>query len=122
MTSTKSTKPSTGSTKTGAAATSTVVPSTGAPMAIDREQRMELIKRMLGLKHKLKVHETMKAPETHEEMSVMLVGKWELEDQIRAIEELLQSSRNLSVQSHRQMIEREYLGQGDAQALKKSTR
>ncbi len=108
-----------GSTTSPASSTPT---SSAPPVSIDKEQRMELIKRMLGLRHKLKVHETMKAPESHEEMSQMLVGKWELEDQIRAIEHLLKAARATSVSKHRQMIEREYLGGGDAQALKRTPR
>ncbi len=79
---------------------------------------MELIKRMLGLRHKLKVHETMKAPETHDELSQNMVGKWDLEDQIRAIEELLNESRALSVKAHRTHIQEEYLTGGDKKALK----
>ncbi len=60
---------------------------------MDKVEKIELIQRSLGLRHKLKVHETMKQPDTHEELSFTLLAKWELEDELRAIEELLAEAR-----------------------------
>ncbi|MBL7716446.1 MAG: hypothetical protein JNL01_13355 [Bdellovibrionales bacterium] len=39
----------------------------------------------------------MKQPETHEEMAVMFLSKWEFEDELKAIEEILADSRNKNV-------------------------
>ena len=36
----------------------------------------------------------MKQPETHEEIAQMTVSKWEFEDEIQAIEEVLREERN----------------------------
>lgn len=70
-----------------------------------KDRKIELIQRSLGLRHKLKVHESMKAPETHEELAVMLLAKWELEDELRAIEDVLNQSRNENVAIKRKLIE-----------------
>ena len=64
---------------------------------MDRNRKLELIQRSLGLKHKLKVHESMKAPDNHEDLALMLLGKWELEDELRAIEEVLADARTANV-------------------------
>lgn len=53
--------------------------------------------RMLGLKHKLKVHDSMNPAETHEELSVTLLARWEIEDEIQAIETILNNDRSESV-------------------------
>lgn len=74
---------------------------------MDRLKKLELVQRSLGLRHKLKVHETMKAPETHEELSLMLLAKWELEDELRAIEELLGEDRQANVARRRRDYEAE---------------
>ncbi len=74
---------------------------------MDRSKKLELIQRSLGIRHKLKVHESMKAPDTHEELAVMLMSKWELEDELRAIEEILADSRHASVAHKRSVFERE---------------
>ncbi|OFZ20395.1 MAG: hypothetical protein A2X94_05270 [Bdellovibrionales bacterium GWB1_55_8] len=68
---------------------------------MDRVKKIELIQRSLGIRHKLKVHESMKAPETHEDLAVMLLAKWELEDELRAIEELLAENRQKNVAAKR---------------------
>src|SRR5437762_204673 len=60
---------------------------------MERLKKIELIQRSLGLRHKLKVHETMKTPDSHEDLAITLVSKWELEDELRAIEELLGENR-----------------------------
>lgn len=69
---------------------------------MDRLKKLELIKRSLGLRHKLKVHDSMKQPETHEEMAISLIAKWELEDELRAIEELLAEERLGNVKKKRE--------------------
>jgi hypothetical protein len=74
-----------------------------------REEKMELILRMLGLKHKIKVHDSMKAPETHEELSVSLLARWELEDELRAIELLLEQSRGQNIKLKQQQLQEDYL-------------
>ncbi len=72
---------------------------------MDRTRKLELIQRSLGLRHKIKVHESMKAPETHEDLALMLMAKWELEDELRAIEEMLSESRQENIVSKRTLIE-----------------
>ena len=59
---------------------------------MDKERKLELILRSLGLRHKLKVHESMKMPDTHDEIAVMMFAKWELEDELHAIESILAPS------------------------------
>ena len=68
---------------------------------MERERKLELIQRSLGLRHKIKVHDSMKSPETHEELSASLLAKWELEDELRAIEDILQSDRDRLVAERR---------------------
>ena len=77
---------------------------------MDRIKKLALIQRSLGLRHKLKVHESLKAPETHEELSIMMLAKWDLEDELRAIEEVLGGERSRAVAGKRQIIEREDVG------------
>jgi hypothetical protein len=79
------------------------------PRPIDRVEKLELIKRSLGIRHKLKVHESMKGIETHEELAVMLLAKWELEDELNAIEVLLAEARQTNVGLKKKMVERDYL-------------
>lgn len=74
-----------------------------------REEKMELIQRMLGLKHKIKVHDSMKAPETHDELSASLLARWELEDEMKAIEMLLEKDRETNLQSKIKQIQETYL-------------
>ena len=74
-----------------------------------REEKVDLIQRMLGLKHKLKVHDSMKSPETHEELSVSLLARWELEDEIKAIESLLDQERVANINLKIKQVEAEYL-------------
>ena len=74
-----------------------------------REEKTELVLRLLGLKHKIKVHDSMKSPETHEELSVSLLARWELEDELKAIEALLEQERIQNVKLKQQQIEETYL-------------
>ncbi|MEO5969675.1 MAG: hypothetical protein ABIQ95_07080 [Bdellovibrionia bacterium] len=73
---------------------------------MDRFQKLELLQRSLGLKHKLKVHESLKTPDNHEDLSLMLLTKWELEDELQAIEEMLSDSRRAAVTSKRLAYEK----------------
>ncbi|MBI4925516.1 MAG: hypothetical protein HY843_06280 [Bdellovibrio sp.] len=74
---------------------------------MDKAQKFELLKRSFGIKHKLKVHDTMKQPETHEEAAVTLIAKWELEDELKAIEEILAETRRENVALKRNTLEKE---------------
>lgn len=74
---------------------------------MERFQKLELIQRTLGIRHKLKVHESMKAPETHEDLALSLLARWELEDELKAIEELLTENRQANVSSKKQKILKE---------------
>ncbi len=71
---------------------------------MDKLKRLQLIQRSLGLRHKLKVHESMKQPETHEDVAVMLITKWEYEDELRAIEEILAETRQENVQKKKAVL------------------
>lgn len=83
---------------------------------MDRVRKLELIQRSLGLRHKLKVHESMEAPASHEDLAVSLLAKWELEDELRAVEELLAVSRGENVAEKRGLIEQGILKPGKEQA------
>lgn len=74
-----------------------------------REEKMELIQRMLGLQHKLKVHDSVKSPTTHEELAASQLSRWELEDEIAAIERLLQEDRLDNVKMKVKQLEEKYL-------------
>src|SRR4051812_45138814 len=74
---------------------------------MDRIKKIALIQRSLGLRHKLKVHESLKAPDSHEELALMMLAKWELEDELRAIEEILAGARQKNIASKRGRIEKE---------------
>ena len=74
-----------------------------------REEKSDLVQRMLGLRHKLKVHDSMKSPETHEQLSHSLMSRWELEDEIKAIEILLDRARDQNVQEKMDQVTKEYL-------------
>ena len=70
----------------------------------DRTKMLDLIQRSLGLQHKLKVHDTMPKPDTHEEIARARVARWELEDELNAIEEILRDLRAQSVEEKRDLI------------------
>ena len=79
-----------------------------------------LIKRTLGLKHKLKVHESLNPPETHEDLAVMVLSKWELEDEISAIDEILSSQREKSIAEKKKIIQAAVAGKTKKKTTKKS--
>jgi hypothetical protein len=64
---------------------------------MDKNRKLELIQRSLGLRHKIKVHDSMAPAQTHDELSHMMLVKWELEDELRAIEEILAKARGEAV-------------------------
>jgi hypothetical protein len=74
-----------------------------------REEKLELIKRMLGLQHKLKVHDSVKNMNSHEEIAANNLARWELEDEISAIEKLLAGERAENIQLKLKQIEEQYL-------------
>jgi hypothetical protein len=74
---------------------------------MDRIRKLELVQRSLGIRHKLKVHESMKQPDNHDDLAIFLLAKWELEDELRAIEELLAEGRLRNVASKKKVIEGE---------------
>ena len=76
---------------------------------MNRDEKMLLIQRLLGLKHKIKVHDSMKSPESHDELSASLLNRWELEDELKAIEILLEKTRAEAVQAKMKLVEAEYL-------------
>lgn len=71
---------------------------------IEKLKKITLIQRSLGLRHKLKVHDSMKQPETHEDLAIMLNAKWELEDELRAIEEIMAEERAQNVAIKRKAL------------------
>jgi HD-like signal output (HDOD) protein len=71
---------------------------------MDKNRKLELIQRSLGIRHKLKVHESLKSPDTHEELSLMLLSRWELEDELKAIEDLLAEARNNNVTKKKESL------------------
>lgn len=72
--------------------------------SLDRERKIELIQRSLGIKHKLKVFDSMKPAETHEEMSLNLIARWELEDELSAIEEVINDLRHQNIKAKKHAI------------------
>lgn len=72
---------------------------------MEKERKLELIQRSLGIRHKLKVHDSMKLPDNHEEVAIMMLAKWELEDELHAIERILAEIRHDNVETKRQRIE-----------------
>jgi hypothetical protein len=75
-------------------------------MQINRQRKIELIQRSLGLRHKLKVHESLETPTNHEDLAIMLLSKWELENELRAVEELIAHFRQEDVEEKKDLIEK----------------
>lgn len=74
-----------------------------------RDEKLQLIERMLGLQHKLKVHDSVKNMNSHEEIAANNLARWELEDEINAIEKILQEERLENVKIKLKQIEEHYL-------------
>lgn len=81
---------------------------------MDKERKIELIERSLGIQHKLKVHDSMRPADTHEEIAKSLVARWELEDELKAIEQILENARTENVAEKRKAM-----SQKNAPSLKK---
>lgn len=76
---------------------------------MEKERKLELIERSLGIRHKLKVHDSMKLADTHEEISKMMLAKWELEDELHAIEQILAAGRHENMNVKKNLIEKEMI-------------
>lgn len=63
----------------------------------ERQKLLDLIQRSLALKHKLKVHDSLPRAETHEEIALNSIARFELEDELHAIEQLIEDMRTKSV-------------------------
>jgi hypothetical protein len=72
-----------------------------------KEFMRELLLRQLGLKHKLKVHDSVKQPETHEDMAGNQLARWELEDEIHAIDAILADARRNKIAEKRKLVEKD---------------
>ena len=76
-------------------------------LPMTKEFLRELLLRQLGLKHKLKVHDSVKQPETHEDMAANQLARWELEDEIEAIDAILAESRRSRIEEKRKVVEKD---------------
>lgn len=76
---------------------------------MEKVRKLELIQRSLGIRHKLKVHDSVKLADSHEEVAVMMLAKWELEDELHAIEQILAGVRHENVDEKRNWIEKQNL-------------
>jgi hypothetical protein len=85
---------------------------------MNRDKKLELIERALGIRHKLKVHESMKQPDTHEEIAIMTIAKWELEDELKAIEQILEDDRSGNVKGKKTNLEKTILASSEASSKK----
>ena len=63
-----------------------------------------LLQRSLGLKHKMKVHDSMPLPDTHEQIALNQISRFELEDELKAIEQILEELRAENVAKKRSEI------------------
>lgn len=86
---------------------------------MEKNEILALIERSLGLRHKLKVHESLEPPKTHEDLALMLMAKWEIEDEVKAIEDILQKIRDNRSSEKKKIIERDILKIVKKQADKK---
>jgi hypothetical protein len=71
---------------------------------MDKLRKIELIQRTLGIRHKLKVHDSMKVPDNHEDLAIYLSARWELEDELRAIDEILNEARVTNVAEKKKLF------------------
>jgi hypothetical protein len=74
---------------------------------MERIKKLALIQRSLGIRHKIKVHESLKAPDSHEELAIMLLAKWELEDELHAIESAIGDARMKNVDAKKRTLLKE---------------
>jgi hypothetical protein len=71
---------------------------------MEKALKLDLIERALGLKHKLKVHDSMPQPDSHEQLARSTYARWELEDELQAIEDILKDARAQNVQKKKETI------------------
>lgn len=64
----------------------------------------------------------MKTPETHEDLALAFLAKWELEDELHAIEELLAEGRSENVAEKKELITERILKYGSAKPPKKTSK
>ena len=76
---------------------------------MDSVSKIALLKRALALKHKLKVYDSMETPKTHEELAITTIARWKLEDELKAIEELLEEDRSKEVKNKKLTVKKKYL-------------
>ena len=74
-----------------------------------REEKLALIERMLGLRHKIKVLDSLQKANSHEELAISWLARWEREDEISAIEGLLVGVRLDNIQLKLKQIQNRYL-------------
>lgn len=79
---------------------------------MNRDEKLLLIQRMLGLQHKLKVHDSVKNLDSHEELAASQLARWELEDEISAIQKVLDGARDENIQLKLKQIKEDYLSGG----------
>ena len=60
---------------------------------MEKSEKKELIMKVLRLRHKLRVLESIQIPDNHEDLAVWMASKWDLEDEIHAIEGVIQDVR-----------------------------
>jgi len=89
---------------------------------MDKVKTAELLQRSLGLRHKIRVHESIEKPDTHEDLAIHLLAKWELEDELRAIEELMADIRQENVIANKKLIATGIIGKKASKASKKNRR
>lgn len=85
-------------------------PRIAATVGMTKEFLRELLLRQLGLKHKLKVHDSVKQPETHEEIAANQLARWDLEDEIHAIDAILADTRKRKIDEKRKLVEKDLSG------------
>lgn len=74
------------------------------PAVMDKQTKLELLQRALGLRHKIKVHDSMPMPDTHEDIALSSWARMELEDELHAIEEILREARAAAVSEKKTTI------------------
>jgi len=88
------------------------------PIETLKARKLELVQRQLGLRHKLRVHDSLKVPESHEDLAALTLARWELEDEHQAIEQLLAELRNANVTLKRESLAAESVDTRDLAARK----
>lgn len=85
---------------------------------MEKQRLIELLERSLGIKHKLRVSETIRPSDSHEDIARTTVALWDLEDELFAIEQILADARKANVETKRKAM----LQKGGTLKKKKSSR